>query len=281
MWARQEAQTHWQKDLPPAAEANEVALSPAAANPGASSLKAPETETAAASGAALAAPLATKPSPKKAVSFKEDKLPPADPTLADTPAAAEEEGINHTDATAEAIPTTATPTHAAEERGTVPGSILLTPIQETNLTKTDESLGETAAAEPDYLSSAEISEMPGIGKSIPGTPETEAGSVLVGGSEEPKALSIPEKQMVESHEDTSPLSQIQRKHENAEERVSCKPVHINEFRDKRFEAFDCLADIKPAAPSSIVHANLSQCDYLCVHLQSSEKASHQRLEQGL
>lgn len=174
---------------------------------------APETETGATSGAALAAPLTSKPPLKKAVSFKEDSLPSASTTAAETPAVAEKEAEPLADSTAEFTPATTAP-YAAEE---APDSILLTPIQEGSLTKSEVSLQDTPPIDPGYLSSAEISEMPGIGRSVPATPEAEGGSVLVGGTEEPKTLTEPEEQIIDSQEQALPASQTQG---HADERVS-------------------------------------------------------------
>ena len=208
-----------QKDAPLSYEseapvASSEAATSAVASPAASSLKAPETETAAAPGSALEAPLSSKPSPKKAVSFKEDSLPPVSAIAAETPAVAEKDAEPHTSSTAEIPPATTEP-HAAEE---APESILLTPIQETNLTKSGGSLEDAAPAESGYLSSADISEMPGIGRSIPATPEAEAGSVLVGGAEEPKTLTKPEEQIIDSQEQALSASKSQGNY--AQEQVS-------------------------------------------------------------
>ena len=155
--------------------------------------------------------------PRKAsrtVSFEEE--PTVMPAAAEPAAAAEPsvaadssiKGDTHT-APAPAAPQAVKPSDAED----FPGSY---------------KLEDSPVADVDVLSSAEITEMPGIGGSVPETPETEAGSVLIGGTTKAKPLTVAEKQAVPeaSTEDTlhdtgeSPLTHIQKAHEDVEAEVS-------------------------------------------------------------
>lgn len=83
------------------------------------------------------------------------------------------------------------------------------------------------ATTPDLLSSTEITEMPGIGRSIPHTPDREAGSVLTDGHEA-HTLTQPERGAVhmESKDSgpMSPLTRLQVAHEAAEEGETVSPA---------------------------------------------------------
>lgn len=209
---------------PPATSETKALPETAGAVAAPSALKTPSGKSE--EGAAMEAPLPATETPRKvarSVSFDEE------PAVATAGAAGspKAEAKPHAEGVESGVPPTIKEEPAAKEAPQT--AVAEGPLAERQLQgeKEEKRLGlvEPPAANSDYLSSAEITEMPGIGKSMPETPETEAGSVLTGGTETAKPLTAAEKQAVKEptpNEDItlSPLSQIQKAHEEAEAQVS-------------------------------------------------------------
>ena len=159
----------------------------------------------------LSAPGSARKKPSRSVSFKEDDLAGASHGTLGAPTS---DNIAYEDSEdVEALAVGSSKTGSALDSGVYgQGSELV-------------SEGQKSIA-PEYLSSADITEMPGIGRSIPETPKLEAGSVSTAGDKEPHTLTPPERGAVHmdiAPQDSgpmSPLTRIQAAHE-AEEYTVC------------------------------------------------------------
>ena len=197
--------------------------------------EAPAHGAGAAAGVVEPDAVTPKKKPTRSVSFKEDQpVAPATPPPSSTTAATE--------------PETAAPLTTEKEAPLVAGTV--SPILESEPGSVKGEGEGISAGGPDYLSSAEITEMPGIGGSTPETAQTEAGSVLTGGTDEPKALTGPERQAVhQSAADrdqaavtASPLTRLQQAHEEAEADVRARPPEIAEI--SFLQSLDCLTTLQ-------------------------------------